>query len=105
MFVCSVIIIIKIYSKSTQLRPTNRRSKKLSRNKQLFLILFTTNSLFVCMISPLVLLNATGIEKYKSLLRILINSPMGVSLKQDQMGGKIINVYLNILLDSFSWEC
>lgn len=60
MFVCSIIIIIKIYRKSSQLKPLKRRSKKLSRNKQLFLILFTTNSLFVCMISPLVLLNATG---------------------------------------------
>lgn len=77
MFVCSVIIIIKIYSKSTQLRPTNRRSKKLSRNKQLFLILFTTNSLFVCMISPLVLLNATGIENINHYCESLLTVPWG----------------------------
>ena len=60
MFVCSVIIILKIYSKKKARPKRNKKSKKLSRNKQLFLILLTTNSLFVCMILPLVLLNATG---------------------------------------------
>ena len=61
MFVCSVIIIFKIYrKKKAKPKRVKTRGKKLSRNKQLFLILFTTNSLFVCMILPLVLLNATG---------------------------------------------
>lgn len=33
---------------------------RLSRNKQLFYILLATNGLFVCLVSPLVILNAIG---------------------------------------------
>jgi hypothetical protein len=59
MFVCSIIILAKTYKSSPLISgSTNRRG--ISRNKQLFFILFATNSFFVCSISPLVCSNLMG---------------------------------------------
>lgn len=60
MLVCSIIIILKIQKKSNEIRSLQMNSKSLSRNKQLIIILFVTNSLFVLLVFPLVILNATG---------------------------------------------
>jgi hypothetical protein len=58
MLVCSVIILVSTFLSSRNVR-TNR-SNGLSRNNQLFLILLSTNTLFFCLVSPLVVLNAMG---------------------------------------------
>lgn len=59
MFICSIIIFVKTYKSSRLITgSTNRRG--ISRNKQLFFILFATNSFFVCSISPLVCSNLMG---------------------------------------------
>ncbi len=63
MFICSIIIIQKISKKSSHLNKkttTNKSSRKFSRNKQLIIILFVTNSLFAALVSPLVIFNATS---------------------------------------------
>lgn len=61
MFICSIIIIIRIFNTSVKIKIIRRGSTmRLSRNKQLFYILFATNGLFVCLVSPLVILNAIG---------------------------------------------
>ena len=50
MSICSILIIIKTYKM--------RRGLRLkSKYKQLYIILFTTNLLFVCLVSPLIILN------------------------------------------------
>lgn len=59
MFVCSLIIISKTYKLSRmRLKVVLRKTKHASRNKHLYSILLTTNALFVCLVSPLVLLNS-----------------------------------------------
>ena len=61
MFFCSIIIITSIFNSSKNFDKLDKASKKsLRRNKQLFVILITTNSLFICLVSPLVFLNATN---------------------------------------------
>ena len=62
MLICSIIIINKISKKASQLKAkaTNMSSRKFSRNKQLILILFVTNTLFAALVSPLVIFNATS---------------------------------------------
>lgn len=64
MLVCSVIIAKKTLDSSknisTNAKIKNRRG--LSRNKQLLFILFTTNSFFVCLISPLVCFRQTFLK-------------------------------------------
>lgn len=61
MLICSIIIINKISKKTSQLRTQAAKStQKFSRNKQLVIILFVTNTLFVALVSPLVIFNATS---------------------------------------------
>ncbi len=50
-----------IFSSSPRIKNVKRgQSVRMSRNKQLFSILLATNGLFVCLVSPLVILNAIG---------------------------------------------
>ncbi len=61
MFFCSIIIITSIFNSSKNFNKLDKASKRsLRRNKQIFIILMTTNSLFICLVSPLVFLNATN---------------------------------------------
>lgn len=63
MIFCSTIIIYRIQKKTKELRSIRKNSKNvkhLNRNKQLVIILFATNTLFIFLVLPLVLLNATG---------------------------------------------
>jgi hypothetical protein len=61
MTICSVIISIKAYLSSRNLQLTRNQSRvSVSRNNQVFIILLTTNTLFFCLVSPLVVLNAFG---------------------------------------------
>lgn len=41
-----------------RLKVVLRKKKHASRNKHLYSILLTTNALFICLVSPLVLLNS-----------------------------------------------
>ena len=63
MFVCSIIIIAKIFNTSSNLKSHGSGLRTIAKNrsiknKQLLYILFSTNCLFICMVSPLVFLNA-----------------------------------------------
>ncbi len=60
MVVCTLIIIINIMRSTKNFTNLRLAKTRLARNKQLFFILTTTNGLFICLVSPLVLLNALG---------------------------------------------
>jgi hypothetical protein len=60
MTICSIIISIKAYLSSRNLQLSRNQSRGVSRNNQVFIILLTTNTLFFCLVSPLVVLNAFG---------------------------------------------
>lgn len=70
MFGCSIIILVKTYYSGRTVR-SNARHRGLSRNNQLFLILITTNTLFFCLVSPLVVLNALGIIQENNIFTTL----------------------------------
>ncbi len=58
MAICSILIIGNIFinQKNNSLRNVGKRS----RSVQIFFILLATNGLFICLVSPLVFLNAIG---------------------------------------------
>ena len=63
MIICSFIIIVKIKFKSNQLASTNLVNNQNNRNRQLITVLFVCDTLFFTLISPLLILNATGYMK------------------------------------------
>ena len=60
MLICSIIIIIKVFSSNNRLsnhgKPSNNR--RVSKHTQITSILLTTNFLFFSLVSPLVIMNA-----------------------------------------------
>ena len=60
MVICSLTIIVNILKSTKHLTNLRLAQHRIARNKQLFFILLATNGLFICLVSPLVLLNAMG---------------------------------------------
>jgi hypothetical protein len=60
MLVCSIIIILKVFSSNTRLsnHRTQNTNRRVSKHTQITSILLTTNFLFFSLVSPLVIMNA-----------------------------------------------
>jgi hypothetical protein len=62
MLICSIIIIIRIFSVNRSLRNNkNLCQKRFNKNKQISYLLLTTNFLFFTMVSPLLVINSLSI--------------------------------------------
>ena len=68
MLICSIIIIFRIFGTNRSLRHNDNLSKKrFNKNKQISYLLLTTNFIFICLVSPLLVFNSLRLLQENSI--------------------------------------